>query len=91
MDGEGVVIPNVPRANFQIKEDSIVQPLLDFSQSPEGGYVLSYRPANRVGGQMAHAPQVELINSVNGQPLLIVDRKGKRIKYQIVAPATAER
>lgn len=50
-------------------------------------YSLAYNPTNTVRDGKYRKIKVELVNPQNGEPLRIVDEKGKPIKYQIIAKA----
>lgn len=55
------------------------------SQSLRNQYTLAYQPSNQVKDGKFRKIKVELVNPANGEPLRIVDEKGKPIKYQILA------
>jgi VWFA-related protein len=48
-------------------------------------YSLAYQPSNQAKDGKYRKIKVELVNPANGDPLRIVDQKGKPIKYSIVA------
>lgn len=55
------------------------------SQSLRNQYTLAYQPSNQAKDGKFRKIKVELVNPANGEPLRIVDEKGKPIKYQILA------
>lgn len=55
------------------------------SQSMRNQYTLAYHPSNQVKDGKFRKIKVELVNPANGEPLRIVDEKGKPIKYSILA------
>jgi VWFA-related protein len=55
------------------------------SESLRNQYTLSYHPTNVARDGKYRRLKVELVNPATGEPLRIVDEKGKAIKYQIVA------
>lgn len=48
-------------------------------------YTLTYQPTNTARDGKYRRIKVDLVNPANGEPLRIVDEKGKPIKYQIIA------
>jgi Ca-activated chloride channel homolog len=48
-------------------------------------YNLTYNPSNQTRDGSVRKLKVELVNPQNGEPLRIVDEKGKPIKYSIIA------
>ena len=50
-------------------------------------YSLGYQPTNTARDGKFRRLKVELINPATGEPLRIVDEKGKPIKYQVIAKA----
>jgi len=50
-------------------------------------YSLAYQPSNQARDGKFRKIKVELVNPANGEPLRVVDEKGKPIKYQVVAKA----
>ncbi len=55
------------------------------SESLRHQYNLTYNPTNQARDGSVRKLKVELVNPQNGEPLRIVDEKGKPIKYQIIA------
>ena len=55
------------------------------SESLRNQYSLAYHPLNQARDGKYRKIKVELVNPENGDPLRIVDEKGKPIKYQIIA------
>jgi len=55
------------------------------SQSLRNQYALAYQPTNQVRDGKFRKIKVELVTPATGEPLRIVDEKGKPIKYQIIA------
>lgn len=55
------------------------------SQALRNQYTLAYQPSNQVKDGKFRKLKVELVNPATGEPLRIVDEKGKPIKYQILA------
>ncbi len=50
-------------------------------------YSLAYQPTNQARDGKFRRIKVELVNPATGEPLRIVDEKGKPIKYRIIAKA----
>ena len=50
-------------------------------------YSLAYQPSNQVKDGKFRKLKVELVNPATGEPLRIVDEKGKAIKYAVLAKA----
>ncbi len=57
------------------------------SEALRNQYSLAFQPSNTVRDGKFRKLKVELVNPATGQPLRIVDEKGKPMKYQIVAKA----
>lgn len=57
------------------------------SEALRNQYSLAYQPSNQARDGKFRKIKVELVNPSNGEPLRVVDDKGKPIKYQIVAKA----
>jgi VWFA-related protein len=57
------------------------------SEALRNQYSIAYQPSNTVRDGKYRKLKVELVNPATGQPLKIVDEKGKAIKYQIIAKA----
>lgn len=55
------------------------------TESLRNQYSLAYLPSNQARDGKYRKIKVELVNPENGEPLRIVDEKGKPIKYQIIA------
>jgi Ca-activated chloride channel family protein len=55
------------------------------SEALRNQYSLAYQPSNQARDGKFRKIKVELVNPSNGEPLRVVDEKGKPIKYQIVA------
>jgi Ca-activated chloride channel homolog len=55
------------------------------AESLRNQYVLAYQPLNQERDGKFRKIKVELVNPATGDPLKIVDEKGKAIKYQIIA------
>jgi Ca-activated chloride channel homolog len=55
------------------------------SDSLRNQYTLTYTPNNQVRDGKFRKIKVELVNPATGEPLRIVDQKGKPMKYQIMA------
>ena len=55
------------------------------SQALRSQYTLAFQPSNQTKDGKFRKLKVELVNPANGEPLRIVDEKGKPIKYQILA------
>jgi Ca-activated chloride channel family protein len=54
------------------------------SDSLRNQYSLAYQPANQERDGKFRRIKVELVNPATGEPLKIVDERGKAIKYQII-------
>ena len=50
-------------------------------------YSLAYQPSNQAKDGKFRKLKVELVNPATGEPLRIVDEKGKSIKYSVIAKA----
>ena len=50
-------------------------------------YQLAYQPANQARDGKYRKIKVELVNPATGEPLRIVDEKGKPMKYSVIAKA----
>jgi len=50
-------------------------------------YSIAYNPSNQAKDGSYRKIKVELVNPANGEPLRIVDQKGKPMKYTVVAKA----
>jgi len=48
-------------------------------------YSLAYHPSNTKMDGSYRKIKIELVNPVNGEPLKVVNEKGKQLKYQIIA------
>jgi hypothetical protein len=48
-------------------------------------YSLAYHPSNTKMDGSYRKIKIELINPQNGEPLKVVNEKGKQLKYQIIA------
>ena len=48
-------------------------------------YTLAYHPTNTARDGAFRRIKVELVNPATGDPLRVVDEKGKPIKYEIIA------
>jgi VWFA-related protein len=57
------------------------------SDSLRNQYLLTYHPTNAARDGKYRRIKVDLVNPATGEPLRIVDEKGKAIKYQIIAKA----
>ncbi len=57
------------------------------SQSLRNQYSLAYQPSNKAKDGTFRKLKVELVNPANGEALRIVDKKGKSMKYTILAKA----
>ncbi len=57
------------------------------SESLRNQYVMTYHPSNQARDGKYRKIKVELVNPETGEPLRIVDEKGKPMKYQIIAKA----
>lgn len=57
------------------------------SESLRNQYTITYNPTNQARDGKFRKIKVELVNPATGEPLRIVDEKGKNIKYQIIAKA----
>lgn len=55
------------------------------SDSLRNQYSITYHPTNTARDGKFRKIKVELVNPANGEPLRIVDEKGKPMKYQIIA------
>lgn len=55
------------------------------AESLRNQYNLTYNPTNQARDGSVRKIKVELVNPATGEPLRIVDEKGKPIKYQIIA------
>jgi Ca-activated chloride channel family protein len=55
------------------------------SDSLRNQYSLAYHPTNQSHDGKYRRIKVDLVNPANGEPLRIVDDKGKPLKYQIIA------
>jgi VWFA-related protein len=56
-------------------------------ESLRNQYQITYQPTNQAKDGKFRKLKVELVNPATGDPLRVVDEKGKAIKYQIVAKA----
>jgi VWFA-related protein len=57
------------------------------SDSLRNQYSLAYHPTNQARDGKYRKIKVDLVNPANGEPLRVVDEKGKPIKYQVIAKA----
>jgi VWFA-related protein len=57
------------------------------SESLRNQYQLAYNPTNQARDGKFRKIKVELVNPATGEPLRIVDEKGKPMKYQVIAKA----
>jgi len=57
------------------------------SQSLRNQYQIGYEPANKARDGKYRKIKVELVNPATGEPLRVLDPKGKPIKYRLVAKA----
>ena len=57
------------------------------SDSLRNQYSLAYQPANQARDGKYRKIKVELVNPATGEPLRIVDEKGKPMKYSVIAKA----
>lgn len=57
------------------------------SDSLRNQYQLAYQPANQARDGKYRKIKVELVNPATGEPLRIVDEKGKPMKYSVIAKA----
>ncbi len=57
------------------------------SQALRNTYTLTYSPTNTARDGKYRKIKVDLVNPATGEPLRIVDEKGKSMKYQVVAKA----
>ena len=57
------------------------------SDSLRNQYQIAYHPANQARDGKYRKIKVDLVNPATGEPLRIVDEKGKPIKYSIIAKA----
>jgi Ca-activated chloride channel homolog len=55
------------------------------SDSLRNQYSITYHPTNQAKDGKFRKIKVELVNPANGEPLRIVDEKGKPMKYQVIA------
>lgn len=55
------------------------------SDSLRNQYSITYHPTNQAKDGKFRKIKVELVNPQNGEPLRIVDEKGKPMKYQVIA------
>jgi VWFA-related protein len=55
------------------------------SESLRNQYTITYSPTNQARNGEARKIKVELVNPATGEPLRIVDQKGKALKYSIMA------
>jgi Ca-activated chloride channel homolog len=57
----------------------------NISQSLRNQYTMTYNPTNQTRDGKYRKIKVELVNPATGEPLRVVDAKGKPIKYTIIA------
>ena len=57
------------------------------SDSLRNQYSLAYHPTNQARDGKYRKIKVDLVNPANGEPLRVIDEKGKPIKYQVIAKA----
>lgn len=57
----------------------------NISQSLRNQYTMTYNPTNQTRDGKYRKIKVELVNPATGEPLRVVDQKGKPIKYTIIA------
>ncbi len=57
----------------------------NISQSLRNQYTMTYSPTNQTRDGKFRKIKVELVNPATGEPLRVVDAKGKPIKYTIIA------
>jgi hypothetical protein len=55
------------------------------SDSLRNQYSMTYSPSNQARDGKFRKIKVELVNPATGEPLRVVDQKGKPIKYTIIA------
>src|SRR6202022_1699539 len=55
------------------------------SDSLRNQYSLTYHPTNQAKDGKFRKIKVDLVNPQKGEPLRIVDEKGKPMKYQVIA------
>ena len=55
------------------------------SESLRNQYTMTYNPTNQARDGKFRKIKVELVNPATGEPLRVVDQKGKPIKYMIIA------
>ena len=69
---------------FIAEYPSIFQSIADALRNQ---YSIAYNPSNQAKDGSYRKIKVELVNPANGEPLRIVDQKGKPMKYTVVAKA----
>jgi Ca-activated chloride channel homolog len=57
----------------------------NIAQSLRNQYTMTYNPTNQTRDGKYRKIKVELVNPATGEPLRVVDQKGKPIKYTIIA------